>query len=54
MGAIPFGIIGAIVGHLITGYAFSMMSFFGVIALSGVVVNDSLIFSGIGIGRELY
>ena len=43
MGAIPFGIIGAIVGHLITGYAFSMMSFFGVIALSGVVVNDSLI-----------
>jgi multidrug efflux pump subunit AcrB len=43
MGAIPFGIIGAIVGHLVTGYAFSMMSFFGVIALSGVVVNDSLI-----------
>ncbi|WP_101759486.1 efflux RND transporter permease subunit [Oceanicoccus sp. KOV_DT_Chl] len=43
MGAIPFGIIGAIIGHLITGYAFSMMSFFGVIALSGVVVNDSLI-----------
>lgn len=43
MGVIPFGIIGAIVGHLITGYAFSMMSFFGVIALSGVVVNDSLI-----------
>lgn len=43
MGAIPFGIIGAILGHFFTGYAFSMMSFFGVIALSGVVVNDSLI-----------
>jgi len=43
MGAIPFGVIGAIVGHWITGYAFSMMSFFGVIALAGVVVNDSLI-----------
>lgn len=43
MGAIPFGIIGAILGHLFMGYAFSMMSFFGVIALSGVVVNDSLI-----------
>jgi len=43
MGVIPFGIIGAIVGHWITGYAFSMMSITGVIALSGVVVNDSLI-----------
>lgn len=43
MGVIPFGIIGAVVGHWITGYAFSMMSLTGVIALSGVVVNDSLI-----------
>jgi multidrug efflux pump subunit AcrB len=43
MGVIPFGIIGAIVGHWITGYAFSMMSVIGVIALSGVVVNDSLL-----------
>ena len=43
MGVIPFGIIGAIVGHWITGYAFSMMSMIGVIALSGVVVNDSLL-----------
>lgn len=43
MSVIPFGIIGAIVGHMIVGVAFSMMSFFGVIALSGVVVNDSLI-----------
>ena len=43
MGVIPFGIIGAIVGHWITGYPMSMMSVMGVIALSGVVVNDSLI-----------
>jgi len=43
MGVIPFGVIGAIVGHWITGYAFSMMSMIGVIALSGVVVNDSLL-----------
>lgn len=43
MGVIPFGIIGAIVGHWVTGYAMSMMSLMGVIALSGVVVNDSLI-----------
>jgi multidrug efflux pump subunit AcrB len=43
MGVIPFGIIGAVVGHMITGYAISMMSLLGIIALSGVVVNDSLI-----------
>lgn len=43
MGVIPFGIIGAVVGHIILDLSFSMMSFFGVIALSGVVVNDSLI-----------
>ncbi|MBB5186796.1 multidrug efflux pump subunit AcrB [Zhongshania antarctica] len=43
MGVIPFGIIGAVVGHIVLDISFSMMSFFGVIALSGVVVNDSLI-----------
>lgn len=43
MAVIPFGIIGAMVGHLVVNMPFSMMSFFGVIALSGVVVNDSLI-----------
>lgn len=43
MSAIPFGIIGAIVGHLILGMGMSMMSLFGIIALSGVVVNDSLL-----------
>jgi len=43
MSVIPFGIIGAIVGHWIFGLSINMMSFFGIIALSGVVVNDSLI-----------
>jgi multidrug efflux pump subunit AcrB len=43
MGVIPFGIIGALVGHWVTGHPLSMMSMMGVIALSGVVVNDSLL-----------
>ena len=41
--SIPFGIIGAILGHIIMGYSLSINSIFGVVALSGVVVNDSLI-----------
>lgn len=41
--AIPFGIVGAIIGHIILGFDLSLISFMGVIALSGVVVNDSLI-----------
>lgn len=43
MSVIPFGLIGAIIGHLVFGKAISMMSLFGLIALAGVVVNDSLI-----------
>jgi multidrug efflux pump subunit AcrB len=43
MGVIPFGIIGAVLGHMLLGYAVGMMSLMGMIALSGVVVNDSLI-----------
>ena len=41
--AIPFGIVGAVIGHIILGYDLSLVSLMGVIALSGVVVNDSLI-----------
>ena len=41
--SIPFGIVGAIVGHLIMGYSLSILSMFGIVALSGVVVNDSLV-----------
>jgi multidrug efflux pump subunit AcrB len=43
MSAIPFGIVGAVIGHLIMGYSLSVLSMFGVVALSGVVVNDSLV-----------
>jgi len=40
---IPFGIIGAVVGHLVLGYDLSMMSMFGMVALTGVVVNDAIV-----------
>ncbi|MGD8366257.1 MAG: efflux RND transporter permease subunit [Desulfobacterales bacterium] len=43
MVAIPFGIVGAVVGHLLMGYSLSVVSMFGVLALTGVVVNDSLV-----------
>ena len=43
MSAIPFGLVGAIWGHFIMGLDFTMMSLFGLVALTGVVVNDSLI-----------
>ncbi len=43
MGAIPFGIVGAIIGHLLLGYDLSLVSVMGLVALSGVVVNDALI-----------
>ncbi len=43
MSVIPFGLIGALVGHLIMGHSLTMMSMFGLVALSGVVVNDSLV-----------
>ena len=43
MSVIPFGFIGAVFGHIVMGKAISMFSMFGLIALAGVVVNDSLI-----------
>ena len=43
MTAIPFGIVGAVIGHILLGYDLSLVSLMGVIALSGVVVNDALI-----------
>jgi len=43
MSVIPFGIIGAIIGHLILGKDLSMLSVIGMIGLVGVVVNDSLV-----------
>lgn len=41
--SIPFGVIGAILGHFLLGYELSIISVMGIIALSGVVVNDSLV-----------
>lgn len=43
MSSIPFGIVGAVFGHLIMGYSMSLVSLFGIVALTGVVVNDSLV-----------
>ena len=43
MGAIPFGLVGAIWGHMVMGLDVTLMSMFGLVALTGVVVNDSLV-----------
>jgi len=43
MTAIPFGMVGAILGHLLLGYDLSIISVLGIVALTGIVVNDSLI-----------
>ena len=43
MGVIPFGMIGALIGHILVGIPFSALSVYGIIALAGVVVNDSII-----------
>ena len=43
MSVIPFGLIGAVAGHWLMGYDFSMLSVMGLLALAGVVVNDSLV-----------
>ncbi len=43
MSVIPFGMIGAVVGHWIMGIDLTMLSFMGMLALAGVVVNDSLV-----------
>jgi len=40
---IPFGLIGAVLGHWLLGHPLTMMSLFGMVALAGVVVNDSLV-----------
>jgi multidrug efflux pump subunit AcrB len=43
MSAIPFGFIGAVLGHLLMGIHLTVLSMFGIVALTGVVVNDSLV-----------
>ena len=41
--ALPFGMVGAVLGHLIMGLPLTLLSLLGVVALSGIVVNDSII-----------
>ena len=43
MVAIPFGLIGATIGHWVLGFDVTLLSMFGMVALSGIVVNDSLV-----------
>ncbi len=43
MSAIPFGMVGAILGHLLMGFHLTILSMFGMVGLAGVVVNDSLL-----------
>ena len=43
MSVIPFGLVGAIVGHVLTGQVLTSLSMFGMLALIGVMVNDSLV-----------
>lgn len=43
MSVIPFGVIGAVVGHLLMGYDLTIMSLISLLGLSGVLVNDSII-----------
>jgi multidrug efflux pump subunit AcrB len=53
MAAIPFGMVGALIGHVAMGFSLSLMSLMGIVALSGVVVNDSLVMiSTINQGRR--
>ncbi len=43
MSIIPFGVLGAIAGHLIMGIPLTLFSLYGIIALTGIVVNDSIV-----------
>ncbi|HUS91209.1 MAG TPA: efflux RND transporter permease subunit [Phycisphaerae bacterium] len=43
MVAIPFGLVGAVIGHWVFGYEVTLLSMFGMVALAGIVVNDSLV-----------
>lgn len=40
---IPFGALGAVIGHVIMGLPLTLFSFYGIIALTGIVVNDSIV-----------
>ncbi|MEN7344200.1 MAG: efflux RND transporter permease subunit, partial [Pseudomonadota bacterium] len=40
---IPFGLTGSVIGHLLLGFDMTFLSLFGVVALSGVIINDSIV-----------
>jgi multidrug efflux pump subunit AcrB len=63
MGLIPLGVIGAVLGHFIVGIPISILSFLGIVALAGIIINDSvvlvdrynkLIAKGEDVGEALY
>ena len=43
MAIIPFGLVGAVLGHVLLGFDLSFLSLFGVVALSGIIINDSIV-----------
>ena len=43
MSLIPLGIIGAVIGHFIIGIPISILSFLGIVALAGIIINDSVV-----------
>ncbi len=43
MAAIPFGLVGALFGHLLLGIPLGILSVFGIVALSGVIINGALV-----------
>jgi multidrug efflux pump subunit AcrB len=43
MSLIPLGIIGAVIGHYIMGIPISILSFLGIVALAGIIINDSVV-----------
>lgn len=43
MGLIPLGIIGAVFGHYLIGIPISILSFLGIVALAGIIINDSVV-----------
>jgi multidrug efflux pump subunit AcrB len=63
MGLIPLGVIGAVIGHFIVGIPVSILSFLGIVALAGIIINDSvvlvdrynkLVAKGMEVGEALY
>jgi multidrug efflux pump subunit AcrB len=43
MGLIPLGVVGAVFGHFIVGISVSILSFLGIVALAGIIINDSVV-----------